>query len=98
MFMASLTVATFHLSNASKFHSAIESESPLSFSRPSLGELNADHVPSGAALKKAAEDYLKKIDVWSELNDKQRESVLNRVYNNAKTITVPEDVHKEGRT
>jgi hypothetical protein len=63
-----------------------------------LGELNADHVPSGAALKAAAEKYMKQLGVFDDLTPKQLESVLNRVYNNAKTITVPEDVHKEGRT
>ncbi|WP_416762575.1 hypothetical protein ACNI65_09365 [Roseateles sp. So40a] len=63
-----------------------------------LGELNADHVPSGAALKAAAEQYLKESGLLRKLSSKQLESVLNRVYNNAKTITVPEDVHKEGRT
>lgn len=60
--------------------------------------MNADHVPSGAALKQAAERYLKQLGVHGDLSQKQLESVLNRVYNNAKTITVPEDVHKEGRT
>lgn len=63
-----------------------------------LGELNADHVPSGAALKKAAEDKLQKLGILDKLSEKQLESVLNRVYNHAKTITVPEDVHIEGRS
>lgn len=63
-----------------------------------LGELNADHIPSGAALKAFAERQLKEMKVWQKLSDKQRESVLNKVYNNAPTITIPEDVHKEGRT
>ena len=63
-----------------------------------LGELNADHVPSGGALKKAAEQRMQDSGVWDSLSPKQRESVLNKVYNNAPTITVPEDVHMEGRT
>lgn len=63
-----------------------------------LGELDAGHVPSGAALKAAAEKYLQQLGVLDDLTPKQLESVLNRVHNNAKTITVPVDVHKEGRT
>ena len=35
---------------------------------------------------------------WDLLTEKQRASVLDKVYNNAPTITIPEDVHKEGRT
>ena len=63
-----------------------------------LGELNADHIPSGGALKAAAEQKLKDMGVWENLKPKQIESILNKVYNNAPTITIPEDVHKEGRT
>ncbi|WP_306698362.1 hypothetical protein [Treponema endosymbiont of Eucomonympha sp.] len=63
-----------------------------------LGELNADHVPSGGALKQAAKDLLVEKGIWDSLSEKQQKSVLNRVYNNAPTITVPEDIHKEGRT
>lgn len=63
-----------------------------------LGELNADHVPSGAALKKAAERQLRELGVLDDLSPKQLKSVLNKVYNSAPTITIPEDVHKEGRT
>lgn len=63
-----------------------------------LGELNADHIPSGAALKEAATRKLKEMGVWDELSAKAKESVLNSVYSNAPTITVPQDVHKEGRT
>lgn len=63
-----------------------------------LGELNADHVPSGGALKQAAKDLLVEKGIWDSLSEKQQKSVLNRVYNNAPTITVPEDIHKKGRT
>jgi hypothetical protein len=63
-----------------------------------LGELNADHVPSGAALKKAAEKKLKEMGIWNDLGTDGQNSILNRLYNNAPTITIPEDVHKEGRT
>lgn len=63
-----------------------------------LGELNADHVPSGGALKQAAKDLLVENGIWNSLSEKQQKSVLNRVYNNAPTITVPEDIHKKGRT
>ena len=63
-----------------------------------IGERNADHVPSGAALKKAAEDQLDKLGLLDTLPEKQITSILNSVYNNATTITIPEDVHKKGRT
>jgi len=63
-----------------------------------LGELNADHIPSGGALKEAALKKLKGMGVLDDLSSKQIESILNKVYNNAPTITIPEDVHKEGRT
>lgn len=61
-------------------------------------QLEADHVPSGAALKKAAENELRQMGVWDKLGPSGQESVLNSVYNNASTITVPTDVHSEGRT
>lgn len=63
-----------------------------------LGELNADHLPSGGALKEAARRQLNELGLLNSLTPKQIESVLNKVYNNAQTITIPEDVHKEGRT
>jgi hypothetical protein len=63
------------------------------------GELNSDHVPSGAALKKA---YIEQLEQAGVLKDLQRsgklDSVLERMYNEAPTISTPEDVHKEGRT
>jgi len=63
-----------------------------------LGKRNADHVPSGGALKAAAVDRLRRLNVLNKLTPKQRASILNSVYNNAQTITIPEDVHKAGRT
>ncbi len=62
------------------------------------GVINADHVPSGAALKKAFQEKLEKMGIWDDLSKTQRESVLNHLYREAPTIVVPEDVHKEGRT
>lgn len=62
------------------------------------GLLNADHIPSGAALKMYAERRLKEQGIWSSLDSQEQRKILNRVYDNAPTITIPEDVHKEGRT
>ena len=62
------------------------------------GVLNADHVPSGAALKKAYEKKLMEAGAWDAMNKSQRESVLRHMYQNAPAISIPEDVHKEGRT
>ncbi len=61
--------------------------------------MNSDHIPSGAALKKEYEQKLKDAGVYDELRDSRKlNSVLNRMYDNAPTISTPEDVHKEGRT
>ena len=81
-----------------KKHKDCGKRSTYSKAPKKLGELNADHIPSGGALKKAAMDLLEKNGVWDNLTAKQQASVLNRVYNNAPTISIPEDIHKEGRT
>lgn len=81
-----------------KKHKDCGKRSTYSKAPKKLGELNADHIPSGGALKEAAKEFLNKKGIWEELTEAQQNSVLNRVYNNAPTITVPEDVHKEGRT
>lgn len=60
--------------------------------------LEADHIPSGAALKKAAENELKEMGIWKRLTQEEQKSVLNKVYNNALIILVPDDVHEEGRS
>ncbi|HAF2404054.1 TPA: hypothetical protein H2W70_004118 [Salmonella enterica] len=60
--------------------------------------MNADHAPSGAALKKAAENKLKEMGIWNKLSAEERKSILNKVYNDAPTISIPEDIHKKGRT
>ncbi|WP_353176353.1 hypothetical protein [Delftia acidovorans] len=53
--------------------------------------------PEGLSSKRQ-KDLLVENGIWDSLSEKQQKSVLNRVYNNAPTITVPEDIHKEGRT
>lgn len=60
--------------------------------------MNADHAPSGAALKKAAENELKKMGLWRKLSADERKSILNKVYSDSPTISIPEDIHKKGRT
>lgn len=62
------------------------------------GVINADHVPSGAALKKAFQKKLEDAGIWQSMTAKQRESALNHLYREAPAISIPEDVHKEGRT
>jgi len=62
------------------------------------GVINADHVPSGAALKKAYENKLTDAGVWKFLSKDQRASALRNMYQNAPAISIPEDVHKAGRT
>lgn len=62
------------------------------------GVLNADHVPSGKALKNYATIKLRDMGALDALSDAELKRVLNSLYNNAPTITIPEDVHKEGRT
>ena len=63
------------------------------------GELNSDHLPSGAALKKAYEQKLEEAGLLKDLRKSGKlDKVFGRIYNEAPTISTPEDVHKEGRT
>ncbi len=63
------------------------------------GELNSDHIPSGAAMKKAYIEKLEKAGVLKELRRSGNlDKVLDRMYENAPTISTPEDVHKDGQT
>ena len=55
-------------------------------------------MPSGAALKKAFQEKLESAGIWQRLNPDERKSVLNHLYREAPAISIPEDVHKEGRT
>ncbi len=81
-----------------KKHKDCGKRSTYSKAPKKLGELNADHIPSGGALKEAAKRMLEEKGIWKKLTEAEQTSVLNRVYNNAPTITIPEDIHKEGRT
>ena len=63
-------------------------------------DTNWDHVPSGRALEQAAENKLKamrgqgKKSMWDSLTAAQRKKVLNAARNEAYTINIPADVHK----
>lgn len=63
-------------------------------------DTNWDHVPSGRALEQAAENKLKAMpgqgnkSMWSSLTAAQRKKVLNAARNEAYTINIPADVHK----
>ena len=59
-------------------------------------EMERDHVPSGAALKKAAEERARKNR--KKLSPAQLESLQNKVVQHAQTIAVPNEVHAAGET
>lgn len=63
-----------------------------------VAELERDHVPSGAALKKALTRMMEKMPEYAELSPKQRDSILSKLYQEAPAVSIPKDVHAEGDT
>ncbi|WP_416269476.1 RHS repeat-associated core domain-containing protein (plasmid) [Burkholderia cepacia] len=61
-------------------------------------EYERDHVPSGAAQKKHAETMLRNLGIWDNLEPKEQKNVLDHVYNDAKSVTIPKPPHVGGRT
>ena len=57
---------------------------------PAKNNLERDHIPSQAAIKKVAEDLLN--------GDKLTTCIINRLKNWSKTLALPKDFHKTGRT